>query len=79
MVNTLGIKNIHVSNTLECNGYPKNTIDNISCKVNQSSNDPQTKEFKYVSAPYIRLTSERVARILRKYNIKLAHKPTRTS
>ena len=63
---------------LECNGYHKTTIDNISHKINQSINDLQIKDFKYVSAPYIHGTSERVTRILRKHDIKLAHKPTRT-
>ena len=71
-------ENIHVINALECNGYNKNTIDNISRQINQSSNNHQITDFKYISAPYIRGTSERVARILRKYDIKLAHKPTRT-
>ena len=35
-------KNIHVSNALECIGY-KNTINNISRKINQSSNNPPKK------------------------------------
>ena len=71
-------ENIHASNALECNGYRKTTIDIISRRINQISNDPQTKDFKYVSAPYIRGTSERVVRILRKHDRKSAHKPART-
>ena len=65
-------------NALECNGYHKNTIDNILRKINQSSNDPQIIDFKYISAPCIRGTSKRVAKIKKKYIMKLAHKPTCT-
>ena len=32
----------------------------------------------FISAPCIKGTSERVARILKQYNVKLAYKPTRT-
>ena len=33
---------------------------------------------RYISAPYIRGTSERVNRIFQKYNIRLGNKPPRT-
>ena len=32
----------------------------------------------YISAPYIRGTSERAARILKNYDIQLSHKSTKT-
>ena len=34
--------------------------------------------FKYISAPYIKGTSERVNRILKNVEIRLGHKPTNT-
>ena len=46
-----------------------------TCNVTTDNNSP------FISAPYIKgtyRTSERVASILKQYNIQLAHKPTRT-
>ena len=68
-------RNSHVINALECNRYYKNAIDNISRKINQLSHDPHITDFEYVSAPYIRGTSERVAWILRKLWYKTGIKP----
>ena len=36
------------------------------------------KELTTVSLPYIRGTSETIAQILKPFNIRIAHKPTRT-
>ena len=71
----------HINNVLQTNGYPKTSIDMITSKIrNQTSNVIVTNDNNspFISAPYIKGTSERVARILKQYNIKLAHKPTRT-
>ena len=40
--------------------------------------NPQENNFKYISAPYIKGTSERVNRILNNFHIRLGHKPTNT-
>ena len=52
----------------------------ISTKIqNQSSVVTTDNNYPFVSAPYIKSTSESVACILLKqYNIQLAHKPART-
>ena len=69
----------YVNNILKLNGYNNNIIDKISNQIEHPPiNDNEPNDFKYISAPYIRGTSERTARILKKHKIKLAHKPTRS-
>ena len=47
--------------------------------LSENSNNTQNlTDLSYVSAPYIRGTSEKAARVLQKHNIKLCHKPANT-
>lgn len=71
-----------INQSLQLNGYPVNRINKIKRQTikprtdqNQTSNN---NDIKFISAPYIKGVSERASRILRKHNIKLAHKPTNT-
>ena len=66
-----------VKNTLQKNGYPSAFINSATENSNSTSQNQQDR-VKYVGAPYIKGSSERVARILKPYNIQLAHKPTNT-
>ena len=74
-------------------GYPKLKLEKMNTKIivkmtakqsNNITDDEATAapssddNKKFVSAPYIRGTSERVWRILGNYNINIYHKPTRT-
>ena len=60
------------------NGYPSHIADSVIRKVKRNvTNDrdnihPQNR-CKYITAPCIRGTSERAARILKKFPIKLSH------
>ena len=61
--------------------YPKTSIDLITSQIrNQTFNVVVTTEnnSSFIFALYIEGTFERVARILKQYNIQLAHKPRRT-
>ena len=55
-----------------------------SSSIKQFENDEKNLEerdennFKYVSAPYIKGTTERTNRILKRYDIKLGSKPSNT-
>ena len=70
----------HIDKALKQNGYPQKMISNISRKLlqNETATNTGPNNSKYISAPYIHGTSERVARVLIKHNINLAHKPIRT-
>lgn len=72
----------HIRKVLKNNSYPKAAIDKIENKRNNNVNTAQNlnknSENIYVSLPYIKNTSERVGRILKKYDINIAHKPTRS-
>ena len=71
----------YICKVLENNGYSKSNIIKIRSKIfdNNQLNAANTSNQKhYLSAPYIRGTSERVERCLKKFDVTLAHKPTRT-
>ena len=52
----------------------------ISDKEEQGTEDQNASNNRerYTSAPYMQGTSERVGKILKDYDIKLCHKPTKT-
>ena len=67
--------------------FPKNDkndkfIDTYKCKQTKQNDEcanTETKnELTTVPLPYIRATSETIAQILKPFNIRIAHKPTRT-
>ena len=71
----------HVRTVLHNNHYPVQSINLIENKQRNKDNVPATSNDTqqiYISAPYIQRTSERVSRIFKKYNVNIAHKPTRT-
>ena len=61
---------------------PASIIQRIGNKVMGNSFGGQSSShrssFKFISAPYIRGASERTEKLLKKYDVKLSHKPTRT-
>jgi hypothetical protein len=68
-----------IYHALKSNGYPKTTIDTVSRRVfNPTENNRPEPPNHHVSAPYIKGTSERVARILKRHKVELCHKPSRT-
>jgi len=69
----------NVCNILEINGYNKSLIRNSRQASRTNNNVQNVKEkFKYVSTPYIKGTSERVNKIMKKYGIKLGHRSNHT-
>ena len=71
-----------VRESLITNGYNTNLINSCSQRVSATdlpeASDGIQQPVKYVSAPYIKGSSERVARLLKPFSIKLAHKPSNT-
>ena len=77
----------HVSNVLENNGYPKGMIKKIEQRTrrnfnrsnsnNQVGQEPEVEKKSYISIPYIPGTSERLKRLFKRYNLEVAHLPTR--
>ena len=68
---------------LKINRYPSHFTDSVIRKVkmnvtNGKDNSLPLDRNKYISAPYIRDPSERAARILKKFSMKLSHKPSKT-
>ena len=63
------------------NGY-NNMINSCRQKTSSSGHvetpNGLTQSVRYVSAPYIKVSSERVARLLKPFSVKLAHKPSNT-
>ena len=75
-------ENEHLRQIFHKNDYSDEFIDTNTYKQNKQNDEcanTETKnELTTVSLPYIRGTSETIARILRPFNIRIAHKPTRT-
>ena len=66
---------------LKENNYPANIINKVYKKINNSipqDRNPPNPSTKFVSAPYIRNASERIARALKPHGIIMAHKPSHT-
>ena len=75
-------ENEHLRQIFHKNDYSDEFIDTNNYKQNKQNDECSNTETKYelttVSLPYIRGTSETIARILKPFNIRIAHKPTRT-
>ena len=75
-------ENEHLRQLFHKNNYSDEFIDSNEYKQNKENDEcanTETKnELTTVSLPYIRGTSETIARILKPFNIRIAHKPTRT-
>ena len=75
-------ENEHLRQIFHKNDYSDEFIDTNKYKQNKQNDEcanTETKnELRTVSLPYIRGTSETIARILKPFNIRIAHKPTRT-
>jgi hypothetical protein len=66
------------------NNYPRNFINKVLIKTRTTNSESQNKQNQEpeirkmrISLPYITSTSEMTARLLRPFNIDVAHKPTR--
>ena len=66
------------------NNYPRNFINKVLTKTRTTNNESQNKQNQEpeirktrTSLPYINSTSEMTTRLLRPFNIDVAHKPTR--
>ncbi len=76
----------YLNEVFDVNNYLKSFVRNITklfnkpTAVNETSNMDNTNEDKTVTAtiPYVKGMSERIRRILKPYNILVAHKPSRT-
>jgi hypothetical protein len=73
----------HLNEIFDVNNYPKPFVRGVTEQFSKPTADNEisnTSEDKKVIAtiPYVKGTSERIARILRPYNIVVAHKPTTT-
>ena len=73
----LSEENKHIAEALRKNNYPACVIRREEIRSRQVSNNSNPEQ-KYYGAPYIRGTSERTARILKKFNITLGFKSTKT-
>ena len=75
-------ENEHLHQIFHKNDYSDEFIDTNQCKQTKQNDEcanTETKnELTTVSLPYIRGTSETIAQILKPFNIRIAHKPTRT-
>ncbi|XP_028415011.1 uncharacterized protein LOC114538091 [Dendronephthya gigantea] len=68
--------------TFKKNNYPTNFIDKVltelsnkqTNEINESQREPEVSN-KTITLPYIKSTSEMTARLLRPFNIDVAHKP----
>jgi hypothetical protein len=67
-----------VINSLANNGYPARFIRASQHRRNLVADPIESQDVRYVSAPYIKGTSERVNRMLKRHAINLAHKPANT-
>ena len=64
------------------NNYPRNFINKVLTKtrykqhINKSYEQPTEQSKRTITLPYINGTSEMTARLLRPFNIDVAHEPT---
>ena len=67
-----------IYSTFDKNDYPRNFINNVLSRKKQThTNTKQSERTKTrITLPYIHTTSEMTARLLRPFNIDVAHKPT---
>ena len=73
----LSEENKHIAEALRKNNYPACVIRREEIQSRQVPNNSNPEQ-KYYGAPYIRGTSERTARILKKFNVTLGFKSTKT-
>ena len=66
-----------VVEALTANNYPVNFIHNVH-QPNRQQEINDTDQRGMVILPYAKGFSERIAKVLRSFNIKVAHKPIRT-
>ena len=71
---TLGPELNTIGEDLAVNGYRRSFIESVM-KNNRSDNIGTNEPIRYVPAPYIKATTERVNKILRPYNVRLGSKP----
>ena len=80
--NSVRDENEHLRQIFHKNDYSDEFIDTNKYKQNKQNDECASTEMKNelttVSLPYIRGTSETIARILKPFNIRISHKPTRT-
>ena len=74
---TLGPELNTIGEDLAVNGYPRSFVESVM-KNNRNDNISTNEPIRYIPAPYIKATSERVNKILRPYNLRLGSKPTNT-
>ena len=72
----------YLYSTFMKNSYPRNFINKVLTKIrnkqriNKSNEQPTEQSKRMVTLPYINGTSEMTARLLRPFNIDVAHKPS---
>ncbi len=68
----------HLYSTFYKNDYPRNFINNVLSRKKQThTNTKQSEQTKTrITLPYIHTASKMTARLLRPFNIDVAHKPT---
>ena len=70
-----------IKRQLKLNSYPASIINQCHYKINNSDNIANHQQnnqnlTKYIKTPYIKGVSEKISKILKPHNIKLAMKPT---
>ena len=66
----------YLYSTFHKNGYPLDIINKGLSHRKQTNTDQPNQTRKRITLPYIKTTSEMTARLLRPFNIDIAHKPT---
>ena len=72
----------YLYSTFMKNSYPRNFINKVLTKIrnkqriNKSNEQPTEQSKRMVTLPYINGTSEMTARLLRPFNMDVAHKPS---
>jgi uncharacterized protein (UPF0335 family) len=66
----------NLTTTLKCNGYSERQVRKIiyGNKVTKTRTE-ESENWPVVTLPYVKGTTEKIARLLRKHKIKTAHKP----